>query len=349
MNRILSVIFLFTIISPIFLIAQVKKTLAVLEMDAEGVSESEVRVISQRIRTVLFETGYFTVLERDKMDAVLKEQGFQQSGCTSDECAVEIGRLIGTQLMVAGSIGKVGSLFTVNARIIDVETGQVIRTAIEDCRCPIEDVLTESTQKIVNILIGTEIRSSQELNKSNDENIEFGFLGGFIISNGYKTNLYNYNEKESISGFNIGFFITSKLNENFSIKPEIVYITKGLKTIDVDDDDADKYNLNYLDISTFLSYSISDNFKIITGPFLEIFLVGEYIDIYDDEEDKYDIKKIDNPGYGLESGIEYYFRNFFISYRFALSLNTIELYGDTGPDPFKFKNYNSQFIVGYTF
>ena len=36
----------------------------------------------------------------------MEEQGFQQSGCTSDECAAEVGQLLGVQFMVADPLEK---------------------------------------------------------------------------------------------------------------------------------------------------------------------------------------------------------------------------------------------------
>jgi len=62
------------------------------------------------------------------MEEVLKEQGFQQSGCTSDECAIEVGQLLGVQNMIGGAIGKVGNTFTIDIRMIAVETGTAVRT-----------------------------------------------------------------------------------------------------------------------------------------------------------------------------------------------------------------------------
>jgi len=62
------------------------------------------------------------------MEEVLQEQGFQQSGCTSDECAIEVGQLLGVQNMIGGAIGKIGNTFTIDIRMIAVETGTAIRT-----------------------------------------------------------------------------------------------------------------------------------------------------------------------------------------------------------------------------
>lgn len=183
--KILSLSFLLCLSLSAIIHAQAKKTLAVLELNAEGISDSEVRIISDRIRALLFDSGNFSVIEREKMNSVLQEQGFQQSGCVSDECAVEIGQLIGVQQMVAGSIGKIGNLYTINVRIIDVQSGKVIKTAYEDCGCPIEDVLKLSTSKIVNILIDKNIVSPKTtISETSEPNLSKIYFSAFL---GYGT------------------------------------------------------------------------------------------------------------------------------------------------------------------
>ena len=102
---------------------QEKKSIAVLELDAGGISTYEAQVLTNRLRTELFKTEKFNVLERDKMDEILIEQGFQLSACTTNECAVEVGKLTGVEQMVAGNVAKIDNLFTINIRLIDVETG----------------------------------------------------------------------------------------------------------------------------------------------------------------------------------------------------------------------------------
>lgn len=82
------------------------------------------------------------------MQDILKEQGFQQSGCVSDACIVEVGQLLGVRYMVAGSIGKLGRTYTMSIRLIDVQTGEIFLTADTDCRCSIEEVLSNSTVDI---------------------------------------------------------------------------------------------------------------------------------------------------------------------------------------------------------
>ncbi|MBC8185358.1 hypothetical protein H8E88_30050 [candidate division KSB1 bacterium] len=153
MNKVrllISIILLF--ISNVF--AQDRYNIAVIDLDAEGITQSESRIITDRLRTNLFITGKFVVLERDKMEEILNEQGFQLSGCTSDECVIEIGKLTGVQQIVVGSIGKIGKLYTINTRIIDIETGKVLNIAIDDCECTIETVLTKSIKNVAKRLSG---------------------------------------------------------------------------------------------------------------------------------------------------------------------------------------------------
>ena len=134
--------------------------IAVMELDAVGLSQNEAKIITARLRTDLFNSGKFTVLERDKMNEILDEQGFQLSGCTTNECIVEVGKLLGVRHMIAGDIGKIGSMFTITIRMIDIQTGKILKTATEDCECKIEKVLTTSVKNVAQILAGNKITTS---------------------------------------------------------------------------------------------------------------------------------------------------------------------------------------------
>jgi len=151
----LFIFFVFSLYSGLF--AQEKFNIAVMDLDPEGIPDSENKIISARLRSDLFNTNKFDILEREKMEEVLQEQGFQLTGCTSDECAVEIGRLVGVNRIVAGSIGRIGSIYTLNIRLINVETGRVEKTATEDCQCTIETVLTQAINRVARKLAGEDV------------------------------------------------------------------------------------------------------------------------------------------------------------------------------------------------
>ena len=133
-----------------------KMNIAVIDLDPTGISNNEAQFLSDRLRTELFETGKFQVVEREKMNTILKEQGFQQSGCTTVECAIEIGQLLNVTVMVAGSIGKIEEIYSLSIRMIDVETGGIIRTATRDYEGSLSDVLTEVIPEISVLLAEAE-------------------------------------------------------------------------------------------------------------------------------------------------------------------------------------------------
>jgi sulfatase modifying factor 1 len=102
---------------------------AVVDLEARNLPVDDARILSDRLRHELIALGKYTVVERGEMEAILGEQGFQQSGCTSQECVVEMGQLLGATHMVAGSVGKLGDLYMITVRMVDVASGTVLRAA----------------------------------------------------------------------------------------------------------------------------------------------------------------------------------------------------------------------------
>ena len=123
--------------------AQAKESVAVLDLEGRGISAMEAATLTDRMRSELVKTGAVTVVERGQMQEILSEQDFQLTGCTSDECAVQIGELLGVTTMFAGSIGKIGNTYTIDVRTIDVQRGSIINTMTRDYRGEIDGLLRE--------------------------------------------------------------------------------------------------------------------------------------------------------------------------------------------------------------
>ena len=73
---------------------------AVADLDAQNLSQGDAAVVSDWLRGELIRRGRFTVVERQRVQKVLSEQTFQQTGCTSQECAVKLGKLLNADRMV---------------------------------------------------------------------------------------------------------------------------------------------------------------------------------------------------------------------------------------------------------
>ena len=127
--------------------------IAVVDFTGNNVSVGDCRALTDRLRTELFNTKYFKVIEREMMEQILVEQGFQQSGCTTNECMVEVGKLIGVEKIIGGSISQVGNIFSISSRIVNVETGEIENTAVFDHTGNIGQLLTEGMRIVAVDLI----------------------------------------------------------------------------------------------------------------------------------------------------------------------------------------------------
>jgi curli biogenesis system outer membrane secretion channel CsgG len=127
-----------------------KELIAVMDFTAKGVSGSIAASVSELIRMEMINSGRYTVLERSQMKEILKEQGFQQTGCTEVACAVKIGKLLSAKKMLVGTVMKLGSKLIISGRIIDVERG--IGEKAAKGKADSADQLDEGVSEFVNNL-----------------------------------------------------------------------------------------------------------------------------------------------------------------------------------------------------
>jgi len=83
----------------------------------------EAESVTDMFSSALQNTGRFTVVERNKLNAVLQEQGFQAT--QSGEDAVKAGKILTVRKMFSGSIGMLGEKYIVGIKMIDVESSRV--------------------------------------------------------------------------------------------------------------------------------------------------------------------------------------------------------------------------------
>lgn len=108
-------------------------------------------LVSEFVIEQLLDTERFNVIEREMMEAIMKEHSFNMSGMVDPMTAVQIGKLAGVRYLVAGSVTglstkKSGASYSdsawggggfnkntvianVTARFIDVETGRIVLAA----------------------------------------------------------------------------------------------------------------------------------------------------------------------------------------------------------------------------
>ena len=112
-----------------------KKRLAVLDLTmAENIDQALAIPLSDQLRAELFESGRFVIVDRKNMQDILKEQNFHYSErCDSMDCLVQIGKILGVQKMVSGSLGKIGESYLISLQMADIETSEINSVAREKC------------------------------------------------------------------------------------------------------------------------------------------------------------------------------------------------------------------------
>ena len=129
--------------------------------------------VSDKFTATLIASNKFRVVERNAIGTVLQEQARQLSGCTSTECAVEIGRLLAVQKIIVGNVSQVGSSYYITARLINVETGMVEKQEEITCECERDlPALLKSAEILVGKLLDFTITTTVTAKSKADLEIE---------------------------------------------------------------------------------------------------------------------------------------------------------------------------------
>ncbi len=192
--RFVLLLFLISIVAPAALsqdnkLQKKKINLAVLEFEARGgVSKEDAASLSDAFQGQIIETGEFIVVDRNRIKSILQEQGFQQSeACSQVECIVEVGKILKVEKMFAGTIGKVGKIYTINIQVIDIATAQINQNKSRRHSGDIEDLLTdiipELAAEMAKELTGKDVKVSTGTTGGSSSWIWYT-LGGVVVLGG---------------------------------------------------------------------------------------------------------------------------------------------------------------------
>jgi Curli production assembly/transport component CsgG len=106
-----------------------KPAVAVMQFEAAGASAVEASAATDRMQEELFALGKYTLVDRAQINEILKEQAFQQTGCTSTECAVRVGRILGVRVLATGKVTRLDEThWLISASMTDAETAETLRS-----------------------------------------------------------------------------------------------------------------------------------------------------------------------------------------------------------------------------
>jgi hypothetical protein len=82
--------------------------------------------VLDELSSVLVNSGQLTVVDRANLDKIRQELGFNTSGEVSDKSMQEIGKMLGAQAIVTGSLTSIGDLRRIMFKTIMTETAAVV-------------------------------------------------------------------------------------------------------------------------------------------------------------------------------------------------------------------------------
>jgi len=269
--------------------SQNKISYAVLNLKSLGISNSEAQILTDRLRNNLVNLKEFRVLDRENMDVILKEQGFQLSGCTTTECAVEAGKLLNVHKIITGSVGKFSLIYTISLKIIDIETGEIENSIYYDYKGEMEDLLYTGINISLRKLLGQIVKDSGQFERLNIKNgyavgnkaLPFRFQtltnNFYSLSDFYNNSNQGYNH-ETHTIIILHFWASYRyecsksfkflvgLQKEFSHKKlKVLHINYGQTRNNVSDF-AEKYNLPGSDVVPDISKKISVLYNIESIP-----------------------------------------------------------------------------------
>jgi curli biogenesis system outer membrane secretion channel CsgG len=167
MKRLVSVLLLAVVATPVLAQAPTRKRVAVLDFDYATVrsyvsdiwgSDQDIgKGIADILVGQLVRNGSYSVIERKQLDRVLHEQNFQQSGRADASTAAQLGRILGVDAIIIGSITQFGrddkkvgigggvrvggigiggvgrrqakAVVQIDARVVDIRTAEILSVA----------------------------------------------------------------------------------------------------------------------------------------------------------------------------------------------------------------------------
>ncbi len=87
------------------------------------------QVLSGEIIQVISRSEEVIVVEREKLVAILEELNLGSSELADESTRLKVGRMIGAAEMVFGGYMVVGNTMRIDVRLVDVETGRVMKTS----------------------------------------------------------------------------------------------------------------------------------------------------------------------------------------------------------------------------
>lgn len=138
------------------------KRIAVLYFDNSGDApelEKLKKGLAAMLITDLSRVNSLSVLERARLEDVLKEQNLGRSKMAVERTAARVGKLLGAEIILTGAYFELMGTLRIDARFIDVETGKILKS--DGVEGSIKEFFSLEKALLSRMLAGLTVRLSQ--------------------------------------------------------------------------------------------------------------------------------------------------------------------------------------------
>jgi TolB-like protein len=132
------------------------KRLAIIYFDNTGGEANMDKLkkgLADMLITDLSNVGMLYIVERDKLESILKEQKLSNSKEFDPNTAAKVGKLVGAQMILTGGYFELGGSMRIDARFIDVETGKILKSdGVDGATSSFFKIQKQLSWKIINNL-----------------------------------------------------------------------------------------------------------------------------------------------------------------------------------------------------
>jgi TolB-like protein len=199
---------------------------------------------------VLVNGGKITVVDRQNLALIQQEMNFQLSGEVSDESAQEIGRKLGAQSIVSGSIEDLGQYYRMRFRVIEVVSATIQLQPSKNVRKDnqISALLGDATLSQSGARTGTAAGNSQGLTYSTGRKVGAGFLNTFFWG---------------IGSFTMGDWGGGLIIGGLQLTSEILYIAGAVQVLN--SSTTDSYGNDTIDEDAAVTGSVMMVAGVVVG------------------------------------------------------------------------------------
>jgi hypothetical protein len=105
---------------------------ALVSIDLRGMGALDSSMIAQIARTEASKIVSYEMMDRYDIEEILRQKSTTKDPCYSKTCLVAEGKILGAQIMITGTVERLGNKISVNLREISVNEDKITRTYVEE-------------------------------------------------------------------------------------------------------------------------------------------------------------------------------------------------------------------------